>query len=206
MQWESKIIITTFIDHDFIISANYTIMRVWVCMCSWIMTLVFVLITQLWECMCLFLGAEARHGGMCLLMALTDHLKKFWVFVTFYLLLRQLKANQNIVLTLHPLQETNWASTLLICVCVCTSTLQIPSPSPSTVFELVKWREWFEVLALVSPEVALVRAFGHALSCSLLFVLGVLWVSFSSQWIHSFVSFKVLYWEQEIFLGRRKFK
>jgi hypothetical protein len=69
--------------------------------------------------MCLFLGAEARHGGMCLLMALTDHLKKFWVFVTFYLLLRQLKANQNIVLTLHPLQETNWTSTLLICVCVC---------------------------------------------------------------------------------------
>jgi hypothetical protein len=23
------------------------------------------------------LGAEARHGGMCLLMALTDHFKKF---------------------------------------------------------------------------------------------------------------------------------
>ncbi len=44
-----------FINHDFGVCANYTIMRVYVCV----------------------LGAEARHGGMCLLMALTDHFKKF---------------------------------------------------------------------------------------------------------------------------------
>lgn len=95
--WEYECVYV-FMNHDFGVCANYTIKRVYVCV----------------------LGAEARHGGMCLLMALTDHFKKFWVFITkFYLLLRQLKANQNIVPTLQPLQETNWTSTLLICACVC---------------------------------------------------------------------------------------
>lgn len=98
--------------------ANYAIMRV---------------------CMCVFLGQKQDMGG-CAPDRINWSFQKVLSFITFYLLLGQLKANQNIVPTLHPLQETNWASTLLICVC--TSTLQIPSqlPSPSTVFELVKWR------------------------------------------------------------------
>jgi len=126
-------------------------------------------------CMCVFLGQKQDMGG-CAPDGINWSFQKVLSFITFYLLLRQLKANQNIVPTLHPLQETNWASTLLICVCTSTPN-SLPTSKSFNCFWTCQM-EGFEVLALVSPEVALVRAFACALSCSPLFCSGVVMGAF----------------------------